>query len=376
MKRWYVVALIILLMGALYLFSRPDPVLVTVVGGSSGVVEETVSNTRAGTVKSCQRSKLSLPIGGQINKLYVREGDTVEKGQLLMSLWNDDRAAQVEQAKAQQVSVQKDRESICISANSDAREAKRLTRLVEQNLTSAERADLASARAQSSSAACEAAKAREAQATASLSLAQAILDQTFLHAPFSGKIAEVTGEVGEFSTPSPPGVATPPAVDLLTDDCHYISAPIDEVDASEIVEGMPVRVSMDSFRGREFPATVRRVSTYVLDIEKQARTVEVEASLSNEVGEVSLLAGYSADMEIILKSRKDALRVPSEYIVNDTFVLVVNDGVIKQQEIIKGLSNWHFTEIVAGLSAGDQVISNIGTQGVVVGARAKVKQKP
>ena len=75
MKRWYVVALIILLMGALYLFSRPDPVLVTVVGVSSGVVEETVSNTRAGTVKSCQRSKLSLPIGGQINKLYVREGE-------------------------------------------------------------------------------------------------------------------------------------------------------------------------------------------------------------------------------------------------------------------------------------------------------------
>ena len=257
MKKRLLVAVIIVVLVALgYRLSRPELPEVKLVKVSSGVVEQTVSNTRAGTVNACLRSKLSLPIGGQIAELYVREGDQVEKGQLLMSLWNNDRQAQVEQARAQVQAANKEHQSICIAAASDAREASRLSRLLEQKLISAERADLAAAKSQSSAAACAAADAMQTQALASLKLAEAVLAQTYLNAPFAGRVAEVTGEVGEFSTPSPPGVPTPPAIDLLTDNCHYISAPIDEVDASDIAVGMPVRVTMDSFRDRDFPATI------------------------------------------------------------------------------------------------------------------------
>jgi hypothetical protein len=47
----------------------------------------------------------------------------------------------------------------------------------------------------------------------------------------------VTGEVGEFTTPSPPGIPTPPAVDLIDDSCLYVSAPMDEVDAPRLKTG-------------------------------------------------------------------------------------------------------------------------------------------
>ncbi len=323
-KRTIVAVIVVLLVGVIYLLSRPDLPEATLFEVSSGVVEKTVSNTRAGTVDSCLRSKLSLPIGGQIAQLHVREGDLVETGQLLMSLWNDDRKAQVEQAKAQVQSTSKDHQAVCIASSSDAREAKRLSRLLKQKLISAERADMAAAKSLASEAACAAADARKTQSLASVKLAEAILAQTYLHAPFAGRVAEVTGEVGEFSTPSPPGVPTPPAIDLLTDDCHYISAPIDEVDASDIAVGMPVRVTMDSFRERDFPATIRRISTYVLDFEKQARTVEVEADLLADQQMPRLLAGYSADMEIVLEAKENALRVPTELIVDEKFVLVVD----------------------------------------------------
>jgi len=374
-KRLLVAVIVVLSIGTIYLLTGPDLPEARLVKVSSGLVEKTVSNTRAGTVKACLRSKLSLPIGGQIAELHVREGDQVEKGQLLMSLWNNDRRAQVEQAQALVQSASKEYQSICIAASSDAREAKRLSRLFKQKLVSAERADIAAAKSQSSEAACAAADARKSQSRASLKLAEAILAQTYLHAPFAGRVAEVTGEVGEFSTPSPPGVPTPPAIDLLTDNCHYISAPIDEVDASDIAVGMPVRVTMDSFRERDFPATIRRISTYVLDFEKQARTVEVEADLLPDKNMPALLAGYSADMEIILKAKNNALRVPTELIVDEKFVLIVDENnQVQQREIKIGLSNWHYSEVLGGLEDGDLVIANIGAKGIVAGAEVEVSR--
>lgn len=206
-----------------------------------------------------------------------------------------------------------------------------------------------------------------------MAAASAVLDQTYLRAPFAGSVAEVTGEVGEFSTPSPPGVATPPAIDLLTDDCHYISAPIDEVDASEIAIGIEVRVTLDAFREQLFPARIRRISPYILDFEKQARTVEVEAELEPLVEGVKLLAGYSADMEIILDRHESVLRIPSELVVDDNYVLVVDDNSeLQRKAITKGLSNWHFTEVQKGLVEGEQIVSNVGSAGVIDGASVEI----
>lgn len=101
MKKRIVFATIgLFFVGLFYLLSRPEPVVVSIVSVELGTVEQTVANTRAGTVKACQRSRLSLPIGGQIAQLFVKEGDHVEAGQLLMSLWNEDRAAQVAVSQA------------------------------------------------------------------------------------------------------------------------------------------------------------------------------------------------------------------------------------------------------------------------------------
>jgi HlyD family secretion protein len=64
-----------------------------------GTVEAKVSNTRAGTIKACRRSKLSMSSGGVVDQLLVKEGDKVSKGQLLLELWNDDLIANIAQAE-------------------------------------------------------------------------------------------------------------------------------------------------------------------------------------------------------------------------------------------------------------------------------------
>jgi HlyD family secretion protein len=377
MKGWIITgAIVVVATAGIYLLSRPDPVDVTLTRVERGTVERTVANTRAGTVEACKRSKLSLPIGGQINGLLVKEGDHVKQDQLLITIWNLDRKARVAEAAAAVNSATRERESQCVTARSDTREAKRFTRLAEQKLVAADIADQAQAKAEASAARCESMKAKELQAQANQEVAEAVLAQTELRAPFDGIVAEVTGKIGEYATPSPPGVPTPPAIDLITDDCHYISAPIDEVDASEIVVNLPVRVTLDAFRGRDFPALVTRISPYVLDLEKQARTVEVEANFVDLDESVRLLAGYSADMEIILETQDNVLRLPSEIILDSSYVLVINQsGYLEKRKITPGLANWRYTEIATGLVEGENVVANIGVVGVVEGAKARVSEQ-
>jgi HlyD family secretion protein len=140
---------------------------------------------------------------------------------------------------------------------------------------------------------------------------------------------------------------------------------------------MPVRVTMDAFRSRSFAATVRRISTYVLDREKQARTVEVEAELLALEDRPTLLAGYSADMEIVIAKQEQALRVPTDLLVDERFVFVLNaDNRIERRAVELGLANWHFTQIVSGLESGDAIVGNIGTKGVVEGTEVAVVDAP
>ena len=68
------------------------------------------------------------------------------------------------------------------------------------------------------------------QAEAAVAAAQAILDKTVMTAPFDGVVLDVTTEVGEWVTPSPPGVLIPPVIDVIDPDSLYVSAPLDEAE--------------------------------------------------------------------------------------------------------------------------------------------------
>jgi HlyD family secretion protein len=242
--------------------------------------------------------------------------------------------------------------------------------LVKDNLASKEQADKLESHAKASRAACESASAKMLEAGAYVKSAEAALEQTYLRAPFAGIVAEVTGEVGEFTTPSPPGVATPPAIDLLTNDCHYVIAPIDEVDAANIELQMPVRITMDAFQDKNFPGKVRRVAAYVLDLEKQARTVDVEVTFDDE-SQIPLIAGYSADVEVVLAVKENVIRIPTEAVNEDGTVLVLNTNeLIELREVEVGIKNWRFTEVLSGLDQGEKVILAFGQEDVVPGADA------
>src|SRR3970282_93762 len=137
---------------------------------------------------------------------------------------------------------------------------------------SQEAVERASADAAAKQASCDSAGTQVAEAEARIQAARADIDRTVLRAPFAGIVTDVSGEVGEYLTPPPPGIPTLPAVDLIDDSCLYVSAPIDEVDAAQLKVGMTGRITLDAYPGQHFAGRVRRIARYVLAVEKQART--------------------------------------------------------------------------------------------------------
>lgn len=353
--------------------TKIDVVKVAVEAAEYGPVEQIASNTRAGTVEACVRSSPTPSVGGQIAQLAVREGDHVKAGSLLLELWNDDIKAEISLAASQKLEAESNAEAACLQAEVAQREADRLLSLQRRGSASADQTDKAVTEAKARAAQCEGAKAGVKVSQSQLELAQARLTRTRLMAPFDGVVATVNGDLLQYVTPSPPGIPTPPIIDIIGSDCFFVTAPIDEVDAPQVQPAMPARISLDAFGDKRFTGRVKRIAPFVQDYEKQARTVDIEVSFDNEADIERLLAGYSANVDVILEVRDRVLRVPSEAMIGDDrlFVFEPHQGMLTERQVVTGLSNWDFTEILDGVTDGELVVTSVDAAGIGDGVLAE-----
>jgi HlyD family secretion protein len=351
--------------------TRPQPIAVTLHTVATDMVEATLANTRAGTVEACQRTKLSTIMGGRIEYLGVKEGDRVKKGQLLLKLWNDDQQAQKSLAVAQRNLARQRIAEACTLAANAVRELERTVKLRQEGFISISREEAARAEAEARQAACATAKADVGQADARIRVTEVEQGRIALVAPFDGTVAKIVGEIGEYSTPSPPGVPTPPAIDLIDDSCLYIKAPMDEIDGPKIRAGQAVRIRIDALPNRTFGGKVRRVAPYVTAVEKQSRTVDVEVDFTHPEEMKGLLVGYSADVEILLEVRENVLRIPTPTLQEGSRVLRLDSvtNTLESRQVKVGLANWEFTEVKEGLQAGDRIVLSLEKEGIKPGVR-------
>jgi len=339
---------------------RPQATPIKLVEAERGDVLVTVVNTRAGTIKSCQRAGLSLPGGGVVEQIAVKAGQRVAQGDLLLTLWSDDIRADLARARAQQALGKTQREERCSEAAYYEREANRLATLLAKNLTSRTLAEQAQNLADTRRYICQASRLQERVDEAQVAQVEARLSEHRLVAPFAGVVAEVNSKLGEYMTPSPPGVAMPPVVDLIDDSCLYVSAPIDEVDAARLKVGQQARVLLDAMPGRDFAATVTRIAPYVKELEKQARTVEVEAELTARPADLPLLIGYSADLEVEVTRATEVVRIAASSRADDGSVMRLEGDRLVRVTPRWGVENWNWIEVAEGLSAGDQLAAQPG----------------
>jgi len=379
MKKWLLRTAVLVALAAGVLGLRttvlaPKPVPVRTARVLTGVVESTITNSQAGTVKARRRAGLSTGTAGIVAALEVERGSHVAAGQVLLRL--DDTKQKSELAYAERkLEVERARGTkACVAADRAKRELERNEPLARESVVSADRLDELRTTYDLAVADCTVAMSEVRLAEAAVEVARAELEKTVLKAPFDAIVADVSIELGEWATPSVPLVAAPDLIDAIDPASLYVSAPMDEVDALLLHLDQPVRVTIDSHPGRSFPGRVVRLAPYVLDVERQNRTLEVEVELDDEAFSSTLLPGTSADVEVVLEVHEDVLRVPTFALMEGGRVFLVDAGELVEREIETGIRNWDWTEVVSGLSRGDEVVTSLERSGVEAGARAVVEE--
>ncbi len=378
MKRWTrrfaVLGAIALIVVALRLtVFQPEPEPVTVFRVERDRVEDTVVNSRAGAVESRRRARMSPGTSGLVASIPVHKGDAVVQGQVLLRLDDAEYQAQVRLADRSVDAAKAARTEACLAADQAERDRVRGEALNAQSLISETRLETLRTESEMARARCESARERVMEAQASLAAARAILAKTVMVAPFDGVVLDVTTEVGEWISPSPPGVFIPPVLDLIDPNTLYVTAPLDEADIARVQVGLPVRISLEAFRDRTFAGTLTYVSSYVETRQEQNRTLTVEAEFALDPLPSNLLAGISSDIEVIIRQQDDVLRIPTYALLEGNRVLVVRDDVLESVPVSLGLRNWDYLEITDGLAEGDPVVVSLDRAQVKAGARVRIE---
>ena len=378
MRRWILrilllAAVVALAVGARWWFLAPKAVAVTAAPAALGTVEATITNTRAGTVKAHRRTRLSPESGGMAVAIPYDEGEQVKKGEVVLELDSSVQRAALALGQREVDAADARRNQACVQAELAHRELARFRKLHQDRIVAEDVLDQSQSASDAADAACAAAAADVERARASVRMAQVELDKTVLRAPFDGVVAQISIELGEWTSPSPPALPIPPVIDLIDQTSIYVSAPMDEVDAAKLTAGLRGRVTVDSHRGHEFWGTVVRVSPYVLDLEAQNRTVEIDVELDDQTLSATLRPGTSADVEVVLETRENTLRVPTSSLYEGDQVMVVEGERLASRKVEVGLKNWNWTEVRGGLEPGELIVTTLDRPEIKPGALVDVE---
>jgi HlyD family secretion protein len=351
---WAIAGIIII--AVIIVMNGQKPVLVKVAELKPGELRVIVNATTTSTVKSETEVTLSAQRTGRVVELPVREGDRVKAGAVICRLDLTEESVQSE--------------SVLSQSKANYEEAEKNLRRIEDlfNKGMVAQQDLDAARK-----VFEVAKSQYEAAKADAGVKR---DYSVVRAPFNGIIAKKFTEVGELLLPGKQ------IVTIVNPDRIYVLATIDEVDVGRLRLGQPVTITVDAFPGEIFSGTVRRISAIVSGGKLETRTADVWIYFSKKDNRMK--PGMSADIEVLVTILQNVLSVPSQtvidregkkqvYTVSGSSIKPGAKAVAKLKPVEIGETNWSFTQITKGLSAGEFVITTPEVEGLKDGAKVKVE---
>lgn len=162
-----------------------------------------------------------------------------------------------------------------------------------------------------------------------------------IRSEINGKVYSLYREPGEIVHPQT-------ALALLGDASVFLlELQVDEYDIAKIREGQHVLVSMDSYKGHVFEATVSKIYP---TMNERSKSFTVEAVFITQPS--VLYPNLTAEANIVIQAKKNALTIPVSYLVSDSTVLISKN---KTRIVKTGLKDYQKVEILHGLSAGDLI---------------------
>ncbi len=270
-----------------------------------------------GTVEPTVMLPIAPRSTARLTELKVDEGSAVNKGQLLAQLEDDDLQQSIKQLQAREDFAKQEfeRDSVLIKNNAVSRKE------YEQSM-----ADLKAA-------------------TAAKEAAMAQADYLKLTAPDAGLIIKRDGEIGQTIA------ANTPVFWLSCCAPLRISAEVDEEDIAKVEAGQKVLIRADAFADQTFNGKIQAITPKGDPI---ARSYRVRIEL---VGDTPLKIGMTAETNIIISEKEDALLIPSNSLNKDK-VLLVEDGHVVEKQVTLGAKGSKQTEVLEGLTENDLVITS------------------
>lgn len=380
-----IIAAVVLIVGLSLLvlrkgINKEDALPVQVELAQRATIEQRVRAT--GKIQSSIQVKISADISAKITRLHVKEGDQVEKGQLLVELDGTRRAASLASQEAL-VKVAEDEARLAL-ANKKLAETRleRVKLVFARRLESRDNVDTATSAYEVESARHSSAVEQIKKAKGELEQARYDLAQTRIFSPMSGTVSVLKREAGEIVI----GSQFQEDVIMIVADLGQMEATVnvDENGIMKVKIGQPATLSVDALPGAVIVGRVAEVASSARPADQgevlQKTEFRVKVAITEGGGQVR--PGMTVNANILTDTRQSALSVPIQSVtlrpvakwrridsesagskpIVDTdgyvqLVYVMENGKAVARQVKVGIQNEDRIEILDGLKEGENVVS-------------------
>jgi membrane fusion protein (multidrug efflux system) len=284
-----------------------------------------------GSITAVQGVTITPELVGTVREIAFESGAVVAKGDLLLRMDTSSEEAQLRslEAQVQWAKVSLDRQSTL-----------RTNQLISQS-------DL------------DAADAAWKQAVANADAVRATIEKKTIHAPFAGQLGIRQVNLGQYLE------AGKPVVSLQALSPVYADFSLPQQELRQIKPGMPVRLTSDSYPGRQFDGTLLAINP---DLDAATRSVALRATFDN--ADQTLRPGMYAKIEVLLPEQRPVLVIPATSVLSAPYgesVYVIEptpakDGqkpgfAVRQQFVRTGQARGDLITVESGLKPGERVVS-------------------
>jgi HlyD family secretion protein len=202
------------------------------------------------------------------------------------------------------------------------------------------------------------AEAKVNQARAALESARITQENAELVAPFDGVVAAVNIASGEL-----PSTLLAP-IELLDTSRYVTVVGVDEVDIGQLVEGMPVEVTVEALPDVVIEGAIERIAT-VASVE--GGVVYYDVTVALESTDMAIRADMTADARFVISELDDVLMIPTwvvrvDQTTGQTYVDVPESDSYERVDVQLGARYEGYVQVIEGLNEGDEVFYVIDSE--------------
>jgi HlyD family secretion protein len=360
MKKFWVAALIIVVMASLIGFSQYRKQHQQLDVNIADVTQGTLSDTilASGNLEFNTQIQIRTEVTGRVIEVLVEEGDMVEEGQVLMRLDPTAFAADVARVQAlvstQEIDIQRNAALL----TDLQRQLQRQQQLLKVGLVQQEVIDSLQNQVDVARINVTAAQAALRQSQASLTMVEDSLRKTIYRAPIAGLLAGVDIKPGETVIAGTTNIIGSALMTLADPSAILAELRVDEADIANVYLGQQAKVFAAAYPRQAIHGEVIQIAT-------SARAMTQNQSLSFRVkvllqpDDLALFSGMSCRAELVLKQQQDSIQIPIAAVQrhgNTAFVwLVENDKAVKRP-VELGMATDTAQQILSGLTVKQSVI--------------------